>query len=262
VNAVDPSNIVVTAGTAPYGDPPGTGRTQPLPFWRGLLCLNVALRPVGCPVRARFDVLGHNPINTVAAPTQPPDQPEDLTVGNFDDLAKLLRAAEHGGRIGTRGAHPIWATEFWFETDPPDPLNGIPARTQARWLEQSLYLLWRAGASAAFYLSVRDAPYQPGDYTQVGSSGILYEDGTPKPALTAFRFPFVTSRVHRRKLIAWGRAPAGGRLRIRSKAAGHWETIDRIRVKAGAVFKTRLPDEVGRRLRAEVGTERSLAWRR
>jgi hypothetical protein len=262
VKTVNPANVVVTAGTAPYGDPTGAGRTQPLPFWRDVLCLNLVLKPTACPVKPRFDVLAHNPINTVSSPPTPPDQPEDLTVGNFAELGDLLRAAERHQTIATPGRHPLWATELWWETKPPDNLQGIPPRTQARWLAQSLHLLWRAGASAVIYLSARDGAFQPGDYTAVSSAGLFYEDGTAKPALRAFRFPFVSARAKHQKLIAWGRTPLGGRVRIRAKAAGQWETVERVRAAAGDVFTARLPADAGRRFRAVVGDEKSLVWRR
>src|SRR5262249_2276157 len=40
VKSVDPGAMVVTAGTAPFGDPqPGGERIQPALFWRVVLCL-------------------------------------------------------------------------------------------------------------------------------------------------------------------------------------------------------------------------------
>ena len=38
VKAVDPQMLVVTAGTAPYGDPPGGNRVRPVEFWQQTLC--------------------------------------------------------------------------------------------------------------------------------------------------------------------------------------------------------------------------------
>jgi hypothetical protein len=262
VKAVSPENVVVTAGTAPYGEDEGIRRTHPLVFWRDLLCINLALKPTVCPVKARFDVLAHNPINTSGSPRQLPDHPEDVTEANFGSLRQLLRAAEHARTIAVRGPHRLWATELWWETNPPDRLEGISPSTQARRLQQSFYALWRAGASTVIYLSMLDGPYHPDAFTEVSSSGLLFEDGTPKPAFTAFRFPFVTTRVKHGKLIGWGRAPTGGKLRIRGKRFGHWKTVAQVRVDAGDVFKTRLPADTGRRVRAEVGGETSLTWRR
>ena len=66
VKAVSHANVVVTGGTAPYGDPPGGDRTRPLTFWRSVLCLkgHKRLHRSKCPTKAKFDVLAHHPINT------------------------------------------------------------------------------------------------------------------------------------------------------------------------------------------------------
>src|SRR5262249_54270201 len=39
VKSVDPSAVVVTAGTAPFGDPLPGGRIMPVRFWRDALCV-------------------------------------------------------------------------------------------------------------------------------------------------------------------------------------------------------------------------------
>jgi hypothetical protein len=263
VKAVHPDNVVVTAGTAPYGDdPPNADRTRPLTFWRDVLCLDEANRPLGCPVKARFDVLAHQPINTTGAPRKPALDPDDATVADFGEVRKILRAAESAGTIGTPGLHQLWSTEMWWETDPPDPLHGISPRLQARWLEQSIYLLWKRGARVVIYQGVRDTAYHPDRFDELSGSGIYFEDGSPKPALTAFQFPFVVSRGDGKRLIAWGRTPVGGRLVIRGRAGHHWRRVRSLRLEAGDVFKAKLPHRAGRRLRAEIGGERSLVWRR
>ena len=64
IKAVDESNVVVTAGTGPYGDDAGGSRVRPLRFWRAVLCLRANLKRANCPTRPRFDVLAHHPINT------------------------------------------------------------------------------------------------------------------------------------------------------------------------------------------------------
>ena len=86
VKAVHPDNVVITAGTAPYGDdPPNANRTRPLTFWRDVLCLNAADHPLACPVKASFDALAHQPINTTGAPPSPrstPTTPRSPTSGS------------------------------------------------------------------------------------------------------------------------------------------------------------------------------------
>jgi hypothetical protein len=263
VKAVHPDNVVITAGTAPYGDdPPNADRTRPLTFWRDVLCLNAANRPLACPIKASFDVLAHQPINTTGPPRQPAVDPDDATVADFGELRAILRAAEAAGTIGTPGRHQLWSTEMWWETNPPDPVQGISPRLQARWLEQAIYLLWKQGARVVIYQGIRDTAYHPDVFDELSGSGIYFKDGSPKPALTAFRFPFVVSRVKGRRLIAWGRAPVGGKLVIKSRARRRWRLVRSLRLEAGAVFKAKLPREPGRRLRADIGGERSLVWRR
>jgi hypothetical protein len=262
VKAVSADNVVVTAGTGPYGDEPPSGRTRPLRFWRRLLCLDADSKATACPARARFDVLAHHPISPNASPARPPSSRDDLTAANFGSLRKLLRAAEAQGTTATAGRHPLWATELWWETSPPDAAQGVRPRVQARRIARAFSLLWRQGASAAIYFTVRDDPYVPAEYLDIASSGLFYLSGDPKPAATAFRFPFVTSPAGKRTLIAWTRAPAGGKLRIKVRRRGHWRTVRERRVDAGEVFEVRLAADVGRRLRAQVGGERSLVWRR
>ena len=52
IKAVQHHAIVLAAGTAPYGDPPGVERMTPVTFWRELLCLHgPRSRPSGARIR-------------------------------------------------------------------------------------------------------------------------------------------------------------------------------------------------------------------
>jgi hypothetical protein len=262
VKDVHADNVVITAGTAPYGDPPGADRTRPVKFWRRVLCVDHRPGSAACPSRARFDVLAHHPINTGGSPRQGAIEPGDLTTPDVGRLYKILRLAERTGTVETPGPHPIWATEVWWESNPPDPLSGIPLRTQARWLEQSLFVLWQQHVSTVIYLSVRDTEYHPDQYLEISSEGLFFRDGSPKPALTAFRFPFVVGRRDGGGLRAWGRAPAAGNVRVERRSHGHWRRLGSVTAEEGAVFQMPLRESSGRRLRAVVGGARSLVWRR
>ena len=57
VKRVSSSNFVVTAGTAPSGDPLGGERMQPVAFDRSLFCLrdNARLTPLSCPDPPHLD---------------------------------------------------------------------------------------------------------------------------------------------------------------------------------------------------------------
>jgi hypothetical protein len=93
-----------------------------------------------------------------------------------------------------------------------------------------------------------------------GRSGLFFADGQPKPAYTAFRFPFLTERINKRKLLAWGKAPAGGKLMIQRRQRGRWISAKKVKVGQGAVFTAKLSLRGKQRLRATVAGNQSLVW--
>jgi hypothetical protein len=278
VKAVNPNMIVVTGGTSPYGDPPGGpypsgARVRPVQWWQKLLCVKPAkskgktkkrkarryVRAQNCPGQPMFDVLAHNPIdNTGGGPLQHGPHENDASTPDLGRVVAVLRAAE---RLGTvpGGRHPVWVTEFWWDSKPPNP-TGAPLATQARWLEQSLYLFWKGGADTAINFEFRDSAWAP-DVRSGFQSGVYFLDGRPKPSLTAFRFPFVTEPIEERTLRAWGKAPEAGELRIQRQRGSRWVTVKKFQVGKGEVFLTMLRLRGKQRLRATVGSSASLVWK-
>jgi hypothetical protein len=263
VKGVHGDNLVVTAGTAPYGDPPGGNRIRPLSFWRDVLCLKgrKKLKRRKCPTKPRFDILAHHPINTAGGPGRSAIHPDDVSTPDFDSIRRVLRAAERRKRLGTKGRHPLWATEIWWESRPPDGFEGVRVAKHARWLERALFILWKDGARAVINLQLQDQPFDPDSPFGQTATGVFFVDGTPKPAFTAFRFPFVTTRAGTRHLRAWGRAPAAGKLVIERKRDKGWRRVKSLRVGVGSVFRPRLNLRGKQRLRARVAGQRSLVWR-
>ncbi len=266
VKAVHGDNVVVTAGTAPYGDPPGGVRTRPLTFWREVLCMNAEEKPkpVACPVKANFDVLAHHPINTSGGPERGAIDPDDISTPDLGSLRTLLRAAERAGQTGTPGPHELWVTEIWWETNPPDGFEGVPPKRQARWLEQAQYLLWRDGARVVINLQVRDAPFVKENPFADDATGIYFNDGSPKPSATSWRFPLVSSKKAskngKKKLIVWGRSPVAGRIKVQRHHKDRWKKVASVRAGAGEVFKKTLRLPKNAKLRARVGDQQSLVW--
>ena len=173
----------------------------------------------------------------------------------------MLRAAERRRTIRPGGHRPVWVTEFWWNTNPPNTARGMSPGRQARAVEQSLYLFWKAGVSVAINLEIRDAPFIASNPLATNQSGLYYVDGTPKPSLTAFRFPLVADRRRgARKGVVWGRSPATGGLQIELLARGRWRPAATFHVLAGQVFTRRLKLKHGARLRASVAGEQSLVW--
>jgi hypothetical protein len=171
----------------------------------------------------------------------------------------VLRGAESVGTV-LPGAHPVWATEIWWDSNPPNSV-GAPLGLQARWIEQAMYLAWQDGASVFLNLKIRDLGTGDHDRKRGDDSGIFFANGQPKPSYTAFRFPFVTERIDKRTLRAWGKAPAGGKLVIQRRQRGRWIATKKLKVGQGAVITTKLPLRGKQRLRAKVAGNQSLVWK-
>jgi hypothetical protein len=281
IKAVDPKMLVVAGGTNPYGAPPGGPYppglllVPPVTFWQDVLCVHPVktkrrptskrggrakvktryVRSDDCPAPAKFDVLAHHPIdNTGAGPLAHGPLPGDVSTPDLGRITRILRGAEQAGTT-LPGTHPLWVTEFWWDSNPPNPL-GASLGQQARRIEQSLYLFWKAGANTAINLVIGDSDHLQ-NLRSGYQSGPYFQDGRPKPALTAFQFPFVTSQINRTTLEAWGKAPEAGDLLIQRRQGG-WHTIRTLRVGKGSVFDTRLKLAGKQQLRAKVGGSTSL----
>ena len=283
IKAADPRMLVVAGNTNPYGAPPGgpyppeLSLVPPITFWQDLLCVHPVtrklkpkhgrrgkvkrrfVRTADCPAPAKFDVLAHHPIdNSGAGPIAHGPLPGDVTTPDLGRIVDILRAGERAGTT-LPGTHPVWVTEFWWDSNPPNRL-GASLGTQARWVEQSLYLFWKAGADTAINLVIGDTDHLP-DLRSGYQSGAYFQDGRPKPALTAFQFPFVTSRLSRSTLEAWGKSPRAGRLLIKRQQGSKWRTVKRLNVDRGTVFVARLRLAGKQRLRAQVAGRESLVWK-
>jgi hypothetical protein len=276
IKAVSPGLLIVTGGTAPYGGTTSKGpRVRPVEFARDLLCVTAVkskkkrgkrrrnrskfVRASGCGAPANFDVLAHHPINTSGPPTQHAFNADDASSGDLDRIAGVLRGAERA-RTVSAGKHPLWATEMWWDSKPPNSAGSPPAR-QARWVEQALYLAWRDGASAVINLLLEDPTGAPESLLNGNGSGIYFANGQPKASATAFRFPLVADRLNRGRLRVWGKAPTAGRLAIQRRARGRWVTARKLRVGRGAVFAVKLRLRGKQRLRARVAGITSLVWK-
>jgi hypothetical protein len=90
---------------------------------------------------------------------------------------------------------------------------------------------------------------------------VYFANGRPKPAATAFRFPFVTTREGgTARILAWGRAPVAGKLLIEARAGGRWTVVRRASVRRLQVFSLTIDSPGRATLRAKIGTRSSLTW--
>jgi hypothetical protein len=257
VKRVHSDNVVVTAGTAPFGDSPGGQRMSPATFVRELLCLHGArLVPERCPNPAHFDALAHHPYE-VGSPFTKALNVDDVSAPDLGKLTRPLNKAVRLGRALPRKRKRLWVTEFSYDSNPPNP-QAISIAMQARWLEESFYVFWRQGVDTVVWYLIRDQAPIP-DYASAYESGVYYRDGSPKPSLLAFQFPFVVE-PRRGGSLAWGKAPSSGVLQIQQRSGSAWNTLAQTRVNAGGVFDVRLRQAASGKFRAVVGAQTSLVW--
>ena len=162
-----------------------------------------------------------------------------MSLGDLDQMAAVLRAAERVGTIRSSGRVRFWVTEFSWDTSPPDP-KGVPMELHARWVAEALYRMWRDGVSLVTWFLVRDEPF-PDVSTQ---SGLFFRgpsgpaSDTPKPSTQAFRFPFVALRQTRRQVRYWGRTPtsAAATVIVERSAGEGWRRVARVRAGSSGIF--------------------------
>jgi hypothetical protein len=150
-------------------------------------------------------------------------------------------------------------TETGYNTYPPNP-GGVPLAEDARWLEQTLELLWSQGVSLITWNTIVDDPPIP-SYGLTSQSGIYFLDAQPKPALYAFRFPLVAWRTGKVDVHVWGRAPAAGRLVLQALHGSTWKVLRAFGVDRHATFVTQVVDTGPVTLRAIVDGQLSPPWR-
>ena len=245
VKSAQPDATVVTGGTAPFGDFGHGQRIMPLLFWKDVFSAKVS-----------FDVLAHHPYS-FGAPSSPALNADDISIADIGKLSRLLRGAERRGTALPRVHHPIWVTEVGYDTKPPNP-TGVPVALDARWLEQTLYLLWLERVSVVTWYLIRDLEPIP-NYGLSAQSGIYYLNGRPKPAALAFRFPVVGNRGRSGRVTVWVRAPSSGRLVVQARGRGHWRAVAARSVRGGEVLEVAVASST-RDVRASLGGLVSLVW--
>jgi hypothetical protein len=238
VKSVDPRNVVVAGGLAPFTPTNPEAGVGPLAFMRAMLCLSKRLTRT-CGHRSRFDIWAHHPY-TSGGPTRHAVNPDDVSLGDLPKVRSLLRAAHRAGRIVSRGPPDFWVTEFSWDTKPPDP-RGVPASLHARWVAEGLYHMWQNKVTLVAWFLLQDEPlgtsfFQSGLYYR-GSS---FQTARPKPALRAFRFPFV-GFPRRGGSYVWGRTPAGrrGPVVIEQSFRGGWRRLGVVQADRNGIFQRR-----------------------
>jgi hypothetical protein len=252
------NNLVITSGFGPYGDVPSrsvNARTPPALFVRELLCLNgrTALSRARCPDPAHFDAIASDPYE-VGSPTTKALNPDDVSAPDLGKLTRIVSKAVRTGRALPRRSKQLWVTEFSYDSRPPNP-TALSLTTQARWLEESLYVFWSERVNSVFWYLIRDqaATFNAADYY----SGTYFFSGRAKPSQQAYRFPLVVIGS-----TVWGISPRRGTVAVQRRQGGSWKTLFTARASAGGVFSRAVSPSLRGAFRAVVGGQHSLVWSR
>ena len=247
--------------------------SSPLDTLYAALCLDPNGRPFrgrakrlqGCvrPIKLPIGGIAVHPYNNHASgtPFSRSYSKDSLAPAYLSRLHRLMARAERYGRIPPRRG--IYLTEFGFQTNPPDGVFGLSLERHAAALNEAERLYFgdpRVKTIAQFELyDVPAAPIEtPEDDTY--TTGLRFLDGTPKPALEAFRIPLVVTRISGSEVEVWGQArPAEGRTSLTITAArgrrGPFRRVRRVRTNPTGYFRVRLLRRGAARLRYR------LQWR-
>jgi hypothetical protein len=273
VKSVAPSDTVVAAGVAPEGEPAGEGVMSPVPFLRGLLCLEGS---GGCAQPPHFDVLAFHPLS-VWNPDIPAASALDVSISDIAKVTGLLARAERLQSALPAGPKPVWVTELNWESA-PESSHGVAPRLQAAWLARALHRLWVAGVSLVDWQFLIDpaggvplaSPIGP-TVTAARPAGLYSAGGAgdepdpalarPKRFLQGFSFPFDPLRVDRRHVRVWALLDRPGQsVQLqRQGRGGNWRTVLSLRANRSGIVNTLVLLRGAARLRLSSGTQAGLS---
>jgi hypothetical protein len=230
-------SLIMVGETAPIGRNGTTSRTpiKPRAFIRQFFCLDNANGP-GCSDFEKYGAVktgawAHHPYTKKNAPNVRESDPEALTLANINDLAAILDEAAAAGRVAPN--LPIMNTEFGYETNPPDPFQGIPLKDQAQNMVTAEFMQFlnpRIIGTSQFLLAdvapVRKHKKNSKAYWFTYQSGLFNRSGVAKPAAGAYSFPFaafptaVDPATGARNVTTWGH------MRFRPNGAADFVNIE------------------------------------
>ena len=248
IHSVHADNLVVAGLQSPFGHKKGEVKglegMAPMEFMRKMLCMSTGTSPrSACSARSTFDVWAHHPY-TSGGPTHSAYRPDDASLGDLPEMKQLLDAAVKAGHVRSNRTVQFWVTEFSWDSAPPDP-KGVPLALHARWVSEALYRSWQAGVSLFSWLLLRDEPFGGNAYCQCGLylRGDTVAQDKPKPALQAFRFPFVAFSQPNKTVSFWGRTPGSDAkpLVVEQGSGSDWKTVATVRSNRYGIFQGTYP---------------------
>jgi hypothetical protein len=232
-----PGNVVVAGGVSPFGI---STAVAPLAFMREL---------VSAPVH--FDIWSVDPY-TAGGPSHLTAKADDISIAKLPAMKAVLDAGVRAGHVVSTAPVRFWVTEFAWDSNPPDP-DGVPLALEGRWVADALHRMWLSGVSLVTWFSLRDqplatSPYQSGLYLL----GTSFARDRAKPALTAFRFPFVAGRTAPARISVWGRTPtsSAGKVVVEQLERSSWKQLAVLEANDVGIFSSSVDSRGAGALRA------------
>jgi hypothetical protein len=240
-------DVLLVGETAPSG-----GRTgvDPIPFLRGMLCLNRSFdRRPGCRAIAASGY-AHHPYSLGLAPHERSPNRGLVNLATIDRLTRALRRAAAAG--ATRRRLGLHMTEYGIQTR-PDRRFGVSFARQVVHLAISEFLAWREPAIRSYgqYLLRDDPPHYEFSFT----TGLRRSSGRPKASLRSFPMTLLVRRRGSRRVALWGHVRPNGaprRVEVRYRdRGGRVRLLRAVRTNRRGYFRFAARFRVGRRWAAE-----------
>ena len=202
-----------------------------------------------------FDVAAVNPIN-VGPPTRHALNAEDISTPDIGKLRRILRRPRE--RIRPGGHKPIWATEIWWDSRPPDPRRGRAANAGPLAGAVVLRALEAGGASVVWFL-IRDQA-KAGDFAATVQTASTSPTAGRSPP-TGVPLPVRRRPAEPRLGAGVGEAPGAGPVEVQRKRGRWLEDGQAAGAGSNRVFTGKVNLRGSAQLRARAGGETSLAWK-
>lgn len=255
IKAVDPSSTVLFGALAPRGEnaTKQNARTMPLGFVRSMGCVKTTLkrdRSGPCkgfkPLTA--DGFAYHPHATTRAPDDPQPRLDEAAIADLPRLERTLDGTQRAGGLKKAGGgkFSLYFTEWGYQTDPPDPIQGVSLAKQSRYLQQGAYIAYKdPRVKLLTQYEWRDEPLGRGTKATKYSgwqSGLRRANDKAKPALKSFANPFfISQRPGSRKASLWGQVRPGNGHRVtvqrRKRGSTRWTSVKTLSTNGAGYWK-------------------------
>jgi hypothetical protein len=233
-------------------------RTRPLAFLRALGCVDARLKPDrrsrSCRTfkPATLDGIAYHPHSTTFAPDRGYTNADDANIADYSRLIKTIDGVQKAkGLVNGLGASKkfdLHYDEYGYQTNPPDPLLGVSAGEQSKWMQWGAFKAYQQPRVRTLIQYLwRDDPINTRiDATKYGGwqSGLYWFDGRPKPSRKAFPHPFwVDLPKGSRTATVWGQVRPGGaaQVTVQKGSGSSFSTLRSLTTDARGYFRFTTP---------------------